>query len=187
VQDAELDQILDIFHRPERRTSTLEERVLALEDREAIRQVLVGYAYLCDRRRWDDLFELYTDDIERVLGGTLTERVQGKEELMKLYVAPALPRADAADGTAPPAARLTTYELRHLVMDDFVRLDDEDHDRGWVVSSYALVASTDEPEFRRGQHEGGYIFELRRCDDGRWRVCHMTVFSENARNPLFQG
>ena len=188
MQDAELDQILDIFHRRERRTSTLEERVRAIEDREAMRQVLVGYAYLCDRRRWDDLFELYTDDIERVLGGTLTERVEGKEALRALYEAPALPRADDADRGAPPASQLNTYELRHLVMDDFVRLDDEDHDRGWVVSSYALVASTDQPDgFRKGQHEGGYIFEMRRGEDGRWRVRHMTVFSENARNPLFQG
>ena len=56
------------------------------------------------------------------------------------------------------------------------------------MGSYSLVASTEQPDgFRRGQHEGGYIFEMRKEADGRWRVAKMTVFSENARNPLFQG
>lgn len=186
MQDSELDQIIAIFLRPERRCETLEERVTAIEDREAIRQVLMGYGYLCDRRQWGTLLEHYTDDIERVLGGTLVERVQGKERLRELYEAPALPHA--GDGKAPPAEQLNTYELRHLIVGDFVRLDDEDHTRGWAVGSYSLVASTEQPDgFRRGQHEGGYIFEMRKEDDGRWRVARMTVFSENARNPLFQG
>ncbi len=185
MQDAELDQIIEIFERPDRACATVEERLRAVEDREAIRQVLVGYGFLCDARRWDQLLEYYTDDIVRVLGGTLEERVEGKEELRKLYVAPALPHA--GDGEAPPAEQLNTYELRHLITADFVRLDD-DVNRGWVAASYSLVASTEQPDgFRRGQHEGGYIFEMRRCDDGRWRVCKMTVFSENTRNPLFQG
>ena len=92
MQDTELAQIIEIFQKPEPVRSTLEERVQAIEDREAIRQVLIGYGYLCDARRWDELLEHYTDDIERVLGGTLTERVKGKEALRKLYVAPALPQ-----------------------------------------------------------------------------------------------
>ena len=186
MQDAELDQIIEIFLRPERKRETLEERVTALEDREAIREVLMGYGFLCDRRRWDDLFELYADDIERVLGGTLTERVKGKEALRPLYEAPALPRADEDDAGPPPAEQLNSYELRHLIVSDFVRLDDEDHRRGWAAASYSMVVSTEAGGFQRGQHEGGYIFEMRKEDDGRWVVAKMTVFSENARNPLFQ-
>lgn len=183
MQDAELAQFIEIFQRPEPERTTLEARIQAIEDREAIRQVLVAYGYLCDARRWDELLELYTDDIERVLGGTLTERVQGKAALRELYLAPALPHA--GEGEAPPASQLNTYELRHLIVGDLVRLD-ETGTRGWAIAAYSLVASSDVGEFRRGQHEGGYIFEMRRCDDGRWRVSRMTVFSENARNPLFQ-
>lgn len=184
MQDAELAQIIDIFQRPEPVRATLEERIQAIEDREAIRQVLMGYGYLCDARRWDELFEHYTDDIERVLGGTLSERVQGKEELKKLYLAPALP--NAGDGKAPPASQINTYELRHLIVGDVVRLD-PNGTTGWACAAYSLVASTDQPDgFRRGQHEGAYIFEMRKCDDAVWRVCKMTIFSENARNPLFQ-
>jgi len=186
VNDAELAQIIDIVQKPEPARATLEERVQAIEDREAIRQVLMAYGYLCDARRWDELLEHYTDDIVRVLGGTLAEEVQGKEELRKLYVAPQLPRAGDDDADAPPAAQLNTYEFRHLIVDDLIRLDPSGT-KGWAVAAYSLVASTEQPDgFRRGQHEGGYIFEMRKCDDGRWRVAHMTVFSENSRNPLFQ-
>jgi len=182
VQDAELAQFIEIVQRPEPPRPTIEERIQAIEDRQAIRDVLMLYGYLCDARRWDELLEHYTDDIERVLAGTLTERVQGKEELRKLYVAPALPHA--GEGEAPPAAQLQSYELRHLIVGDVVRLDASGM-RAWAVAAYSLVASSDDDGFRRGQHEGGYIFEMRK-DDGRWRVCRMTVFSENARNPLFQ-
>jgi ketosteroid isomerase-like protein len=185
VRDDELAQVIEVFQRPEEPRATLEARVQAIEDRQAIRDVLYGYGYLCDARRWDELLEHYTDDIERVLGGTLTERVKGKAELRKLYVAPALPHD--GEGHAPPAAQINTYELRHLITGDVVRLG-ADGRTGWIAAAYSLVASTDQPDgFRRGQHEGGYIFEMRKEDDGRWRVSKMIVFSENARNPLFQG
>lgn len=184
MQDEELARIIEIFQKPEPQRATLEERVQAIEDREAIRQVLMGYGYLCDARRWDELFELYTDDIERELAGTLTENVKGKDQLRPLYEAPALP--NKGDGAAPPAARINTYELRHLIVGDFVRLDPSGT-KGWACAAYSLVASSDaDGTFTRGQHEGGYIFEMRKCEDGRWRVAKMTVFSENARNPLFQ-
>jgi hypothetical protein len=46
------------------------------------------------------------------------------------------------------------------------------------------VSSGDGPDFRRGEHEGGYVFGMRR-EDGRWKFESMVVISENARNPLF--
>lgn len=181
MDDAELEQILDVYRRPERRRETVEERLQAVEDRQAARELLMAYGYLCDARRWDELLELYTDDVERVLAGTLEERLRGKEALRQVYEAPVLPRAD---GEAPPASEINTYELRHLIVGDIVRLSD-DGQQAWVAASYSLVASTgDGADFLRAAHEGGYIFELRKVD-GRWLVARMTVFSENARNPLF--
>lgn len=38
----------------------------------------------------DDLLALYTDDIERVLAGSLIERVQGKAALREKLIAPTL-------------------------------------------------------------------------------------------------
>ena len=101
-------------------------------------------------------------------------------------MAPQLPRAGRTTPTRRRPTQLNTYEFRHLIVDDLIRLDPSGT-KGWAVAAYSLVASTEQPDgFRRGQHEGGYIFEMRKCDDGRWRVAHMTVFSENSRNPLFQ-
>lgn len=46
------------------------------------------YGYLEDARRWDDMLALYTDDIERVLAGSLVERVQGKAALRERLFRP---------------------------------------------------------------------------------------------------
>jgi len=61
-----------------------------------------------------------------------------------------------------------------------------DGDTATVVAAYSLVATTgDGPTFRRGQHEGGYVFSLRRGGPRGWRISRMLIITENARNPLF--
>lgn len=181
MQRDEIEQILDVFRRPERPRTTVEERLAAIEDRTRVREILMAYGYLCDARLWDELLDLYTDDVERVLAGTLTENIKGKEELRKVYEQPVLPRAG---GDAPPAATINVYEVRHLIVGDIVRLGD-DGETAWAAASYSLVASTgDIDDFVRAAHEGGYILEFRKVD-GSWLVSKFIVFSENARNPLF--
>jgi hypothetical protein len=182
MQNAEIEQMLEVFRRPERPRTTVEERLTAIEDRQRVREVLMAYGYLCDARLWDELLELYTDDVERVLGGTLTENIKGKDALREVYLAPVLPRED---GDAPPAAEINAYEIRHLIVGDIVRLGD-DGETAWAAASYSLVASKgDIDDFVRAGHEGGYILEFRKVD-GAWLVSKFTVFSENARNPLFR-
>ncbi len=58
--------------------------------------------------------DLYTDDIERVLGGTLVEQVKGKEALRPLYESLPLPNRDGGKG-APAAQQLATYEVKHFI------------------------------------------------------------------------
>jgi len=125
-----------------------------------------------------------SDDFERVLLGTLNEKVKGKEKLRELYERPQLPRSGDAAGP-PPADQINTYELRHLIHPPVVRVADDGR-TATVAAVYSLVASSgDGAAFRRGEHEGGYIFGMRREPDGRWRFESMIVISENARNPLF--
>ena len=62
-------------------TNDLEARVARAEARQQIRDLIMVYGYLEDARRWDDMLALYTDDIERVLAGSLVETVQGKAAL----------------------------------------------------------------------------------------------------------
>lgn len=186
MTDDELARILDVVRTPEAPPASLEARVRRLEDHRALVDLVMQYGWLCDARRWDELLELYTDDFERTLLGTLDEHVRGKEKLRALYEAPALPRAQEGDAGPPPAARVNTYELRHLIHPPVVRIGPDD-DTATVAAVYSLVASSgDGDDFRKGEHEGGYIFGFRRTAEG-WRFRSMTVISENARNPLFRG
>jgi len=182
----ELARLLEAATQPERPITSLEQRMTASEDREQIRHLVSLYGLLCDARRWDELLELYTDDFERELAGTLREVARGKERLRQLYDAPELPRSTHASAVSPPpTAVINTQAVRHLITDVAVRLTGED--AAVAVARYALVAEREDAAgYRRGQHEGSYIFGFRK-EGGRWRFSRMVVFSNNARNPLFQG
>jgi hypothetical protein len=175
--------LLEVLALTEAPPTTLEERIARIEDREQIRELVMRYAYLCDARQWDDLLDLYTDDIERVLGGTLTEQVRGKEALRALLVAPVLPRKDAGAAGPPPASKLATYALRHLVADEIIRIAGDGRTATAAVA-YSLVA-VDPADERRGQHEGAYVFSFRKVD-GAWKFSRQVIFSNNAMNPLFR-
>lgn len=185
MNDAEIDVLLEVVQRPERERETTEERVQALADREEIRDLIMAYGYLCDARRWDDLLALYTDDIERVLAGTLTERVRGKAALREKLVAPTLERSGGGGGPPPPA-RLEQLELRHLMASEVVRLGDDGLTATAAVQYQMVATSDDERGFRRGAHEGSYVFDFRKVD-GRWRFSRQFIVSDNAHNPMFQG
>lgn len=180
----ELAQLLDVVRQPERRRETLEERIEAIEARREIADLVMLYGWLCDAAEWDELLDHYTDDFERTLLGTLDETVKGKDKMRELYVRPVLPRK--GDRPGPPSAdQIASYEVRHLIHPPVIRLSDDGR-AATVATVYSIVATSgDGPDLDRGEHEGGYIFGMRRETDGRWRFASMTVISENARNPLF--
>ena len=185
MKDEELDLVLDVARTVERPGGTVEERLELQEDHRAIADLVMAYGWLCDRRQWDELLELYTDDFERTLLGTLNEKVKGKEKLRELYLRPVLPRAGAGVAGPPPVSQILGYELRHLIHPPVIRVAD-DRQTAAVAAVYSLVASSgDGPDFRRGEHEGAYIFGMRRLPGVGWRFQAMVVISENARNPLF--
>ena len=185
MNETEMTAMLEVVQQPERPRESIDERVQALEDRDEIRGLIMRYGYLCDARRWDDLLELYTDDIERVLAGSLVERVQGKAALREKLVAPTLQHR-SGDGAAPPPSALEQLELRHLMASDLVRLGDDGLTAQAVVQYQMVAVSDDEGGFRRGAHEGSYVFDFRREADGRWRFCRQFIVSDNAHNPMFQ-
>jgi hypothetical protein len=186
MNDAEIEMLLEVVRTPERPRATLEERIQLIEDHRQLHDLVLTYGWLCDARRWDELLDLYTDDFERFLVGTLEEHLVGKEVLRERYESPVLPRK-GGEGGPPPAAQVNTYEIRHLIHPPLVRVSD-DGLGATVAAVYSIVATTgDGPDFRRGEHEGGYIFGFRKEPEVGWRFCRMVVISENARNPLFQG
>jgi hypothetical protein len=187
MKDDELDRVLDVVRMVERPRTTVEERLVLLEDHRVIADLVMAYGWLCDRRLWDELLELYTDDFERTLLGTLNERVKGKEKLRELYLRPVLPRASNGAAGPPPVSQILTYELRHLIHPPVIRVAG-DGQTATVAAVYSLVATSgDGPDFRRGEHEGAYLFGMRRVPGVGWRFQTMAVISENTRNPMFSG
>jgi hypothetical protein len=186
VDLAELEMLLEVVRRPERARTSVEERVQLLEDHRRVTELVMAYGWLCDAREWDELLDLYTDDFERFLVGTLDEHLVGKDALRAAYERPVLPRRGGAGGLSDDT-RPQDLEIRHMIHPPVVRIDD-DGDHAHVAAVYGLVVTSgDGPQVRRGEHEGGYIFELRRVPDVGWRFCRMTVISENARNRMFWG
>ena len=185
MTDEEMEQLLAVRELREPRLRSDSQRLRALEDKARIRELIMEYGYLCDARRWDDLLELYSDDIERTLGGTLREHVKGKQELRAKLEAPTLERVQSGDNAPPPADHLLTLQFRHLMASEVIRLQG-DGDEATACVQYQLVATRDGDEQpNRGSHEGSYVFRFRRVD-GRWLFCEQRIFSDNARNPMFQ-
>jgi SnoaL-like domain len=185
MNDTEMTAMLEVVQRPEAARTSPDDRLQALEDREEIRGLIMTYGYLCDARRWDDLLALYTDDIERVLAGSLVERVQGKAALREKLVAPTLEHR-SGEGSAPPPSSLEQLGLRHLMASDLVRLGDDGVTARAVVQYQMVAVSDDDRGFRRGAHEGSYVFDFRKEADGRWRFSRQFIVSDNAHNPMFQ-
>lgn len=185
MTDDELAMLLDVVRTPERSRDTLEERIQLIEDHRRISDLVMAYGWLCDARLWDELLELYTDDFERFLVGTLEEHLVGKEILRERYVSPVLPHSDGKGGP-PPASQINSYEIRHMIHPPVIRVAD-DSQTATVAAVYSIVATDgDGNDVARGEHEGGYIFKLRREPELGWRFTCLTVISENARNPLFK-
>ncbi len=186
MRKEEHDALVEVALRTERPRTTLEERTQLLEDKEAVRDLIMQYGFLCDAGRWDELLDLYTDDIERVLTGSLDEHVRGKEALRKLYDNPVLPVRD--DG-AEPASRLQSptgggeRAARHMISTNVVRVSD-DGAEAWASVQYSLVLTRiDGDDFERGEHEGAYVFDFRK-QDGTWKVRKLVVIANSLFNPM---
>jgi len=79
-------------------TASLEARLQAVEDRQAIEQLMMGdYCIALDRRMWKDYAATFTEDGELVQGRSVTKGRKAIEELMSQ------PRAAAPGAPAPPA------------------------------------------------------------------------------------
>jgi hypothetical protein len=184
MSTAEIDTILDLVREPEPEWQG-EERVAALQDKDAIRDLVMRYGYLSDAFRWDELVDLYTDDVERILTGTLQESVRGKAELRRKLEAPTLSRR-APDGGAEPMDRpmvIGSFHSRHLMVDDVIRVAPDRRTARAAVQYTLIVEVEDENGYQRGSHEGSYLFSFRK-ENGRWLFSRQVIVTNTARNPL---
>jgi hypothetical protein len=170
----------DVLHIEERVPQGLEERLARLEAKERILEMMMEYSHFCDVGDWDRVCALYTDDVERVLTGTLSERVQGRDKLYQLYLNPVLPRRE--DGK--PVTRAANMTVRHFVGTPVVRLAGEGRE-AFVTSYFTLLESKEDAQgFARSAHEGSYIFTFVK-QGGDWKIRKMVVETEIAHDPFF--
>ena len=164
---------LDIVRMEDKVPKDLAERIVRLEAKEAILDVLMQYAHLCDAYDWDGVLSLCTDDIERILGGTLEETVQGKEALRDRYLKPSLKRA--SDGATVPS--LAADKVYHMIATPVVRISD-DGNEAWSAQYYAVVSIKDSgDDFGRGVHEGTSIFTYVKQGES-WKIRKMVLVSD---------
>lgn len=143
----------------------LERRLQALEDREAVRALVYGYARALDEGRWGDYEACFTDDVvlEYSWGS-----VRGREGL--------------AERVGSMLQRYTS--MQHLIANLELELAG-DTGRGRADFSVTLV-DDGHPEGRWWNEIGYYLHEYRRTPDG-WRFsrldCVTTLQTRGARRP----
>jgi ketosteroid isomerase-like protein len=177
VNDDERRFVMEVLARPQAAGSSVEERLAIHEDIEEIRDVVFKYAWYADHLEFDAMLDLYTEDVERILSGTRTERTVGRDELRQVLDRRA-PERDAATGQL-------NVQRSHHIDTEVVKLS-PDHSEAWVVALGQVVAVTADGQ---ASHEDTYLFHLRKAHGlrrthGRWRIARQVVVTDNARNPL---
>ena len=171
-------EVRDVLGRPRLRPRDADALVRLLDDEAALRDLIMRYAFLQDLGQFDEFLDFCTEDMERVLGGTLDQHARGRDDLRAKLAEPV-----AVAGTHA-VLEPVDVRSRHLITDEVIRVD-EDGVHAAAVAQFTVVLTSAEGEFRRGQHEGTYLFEFRR-DDGVWRFSRQVIDSSTARNPLMR-
>ncbi len=168
----------------ERVRETTEDQVQLLADKQRIEEMIFEYGVACDSQGWDTLQEIYAEDIERIMTGTLSETVRGREELIELHRNPVLPRAPGVKTVNVGLARFRNRELRHLISTKVIRLAD-DNRKAWALAYYQMaVVGQDDDGWHRGVHEGTYVFSFSKST-GAWQFTQHLIWTNNAVNPMF--
>jgi hypothetical protein len=163
---------------------TTEEKLQLVIDKQRIVEMINEYAFACDSRQWDVLEELYDENIERVMRGTLNETVRGRAKLIDLHANPALPRAEGVEMDNRDLTKIKGLEIRHLVATQMVRVGN-DNSKAWALCHYQMALVGQENDaWEHGLHEGTYLFSFAKTD-GTWRFTQHLIWTNNAANPMF--
>ena len=173
MDDLERAFMLDALGRTERRRDSPEERLALEEHRGAVREVVLKYGYYADLQAFAELIDLYTEDVERVLSGSLREVVHGKDELRRVFAE----RSNTAVAAGGPVVL-----KRHHIDSDIIRMSDDGRSADVVALGTVVVLVDD----KQSSHEDIYLFSLRR-EAATWRIARQVVVTENLHNPLLHG
>ncbi len=170
--------------RHERVRTATDEIVQLLADKQRIEEMIHEYGVACDSQGWDTLQEIYAENIERIMTGTLSETVQGRDQLIELHRNPVLPRAPGMKTVNVGLARFRDRELRHLISTKIIRVSDG-NTKAWALAYYQMaVVGQDDDGWHRGEHEGTYVFSFSK-ETGAWQFTQHLIWTNNAVNPMF--
>ncbi|MDB5392617.1 MAG: hypothetical protein JWM91_123 [Rhodospirillales bacterium] len=174
----------ELTPRNERAPTNLEDRLQLVIDKQRIIEMINEYAFACDSRCWDVLEDLYDENIERIMSGTLNETVRGRGNLINLHINPPLPRAEGMQTEKRDLTKIKGLEIRHLIGTQMTRISD-DNQKAWALCHYqmALVGQTD-GIWESGLHEGTYLFSFSKAS-GSWKFTQHLIWTNNAANPMF--
>ena len=168
----------------ERDRQGLEGKLTLVIDKQRVVEMINEYAFACDSRQWDVLLELYDENIERVMTGTLNETVRGRDTLIGLHANPALPRAKGVEMEKRDLTKIKGLEIRHLIGTQMVRVSD-DNQSAWALCHYQMALGGQENDrWEHGLHEGTYLFSFSKAS-GAWKFTRHLIWTNNAANPMF--
>lgn len=150
-------------------------------NRAAIVDVMNQYGHYCDVRDYVGVCNLYTEDVERVLGGDLDERVKGKANLYDKYIHPTLRLR--ADGKSAAASR-EQRTVRHMFATPVIRIASGGKE-AWATMYFSLVTTSNlNGAFRTGHHEGTYLFHLVK-QGYDWKIKKLVDNTEIGNDPMY--
>jgi hypothetical protein len=132
--------------------------------------VITQYSYFTDEKRWDELFELFTDDAVRVLCGSVNAVTEGKATLRASL--------DTSKNNDPEADR-----TKHFYSNTTVRIAPGGTE-AWLATYFrVLIVRERDGDFQTGSHHGGCVFTVVKSE-GRWRISHQLNITYVRHNPL---
>ena len=170
---------LEILYFREKQPTSLEERLDRLESKLEIMSIVNMYSQSHDLQDWDLFMDYCTDDIERVITGSVSSRDVGKQQLHEVYKrGQRMARPDGTQVVYDPSIK-----RKHMVVTPVARISD-DGKMGWYSGYTSLVSTKDTPGGHvRSQHEAIILLTFVR-EGGRWKVKRMNLNTELGHDPL---
>ncbi len=131
---------------------SLESRIATLEAREKIKELKHRYGSYLDRRRWDDLVELFTEDVRLEYSRQGLDDFEGRDEL---------------DGFIETVASQRGF-MAHMFHNPIIDVDGEEATGEWYFEA-ALTDTDGTALWAQGRYDDQY-----RRVDGDWKI-HRTV------------
>lgn len=145
---------------------SLEARLQAVEDRQAIEQLMVGdYPLALDRRLWTDYANTFTEDGELVQGKNVTK---GRAAIVELFSRPRPPRTPAAGAPAtPPPGEFGA--TKHVVTNLALKLDG---DTATATAYWQTIATRSNGTVVAAA--GHYVDALKKVN-GQWKFARREI------------